>query len=68
MKKLIAKYPIKIGNILVPKGTEGIMASLEEMQKIFPNIKYSSKSNQIGAKFFDLDPCVVHKSQVLFLT
>lgn len=66
MKTVTSKYPIKIGNVLVPKGTKGTLATLEEVKKIFPNIKENQSSNQIAVKFLDLDWCIIHKSQLIF--
>ena len=65
MKKVIAKYPIKIGKTLIPMGTEGIVASLEEVRNMFPDINYNPNSNQVTVKFLDLGPCIVHKSQII---
>ena len=64
--EVIAKYPIKIGKILVPKGAIGIIATLEEVRKIWPNIGVVEGSTQIGIKFLDLDVCIVHKNQLIF--
>lgn len=65
MKSVTAKYPIKIGKILVPKGTVGTIADIEEIRPHFPNIKCVEGSSQISVKFLDLEPCIVHISQLI---
>lgn len=66
MKTVISKYPIMIGGILVPQGTVGTIADIEDIRKDFPNICYKQDSNQIAVKFLELKPCIVHTSQVVF--
>lgn len=66
MKTVKSKYPIKIGNVVIPKGVQGTISTLEEVKSVFPNIKENPNSNQIAVKFLDLDWCIVHKSQLIF--
>lgn len=63
--KVTAKYGFKIGDLMIPKGTIGFTASLEEVRKIFPNIDYKEGSEFVAAKFFDLGPCIVLKKQLV---
>lgn len=67
MKLIKSKYPIKIGKTLIPKGTQGETVSIEEVKKTFPNIEYSLNSIQVAVKFFDLNPCICHISQIEYL-
>ena len=66
MQKVISKYPIKIGNVLVPMGTVGEVVDVAEMRKYFPKISYKSESGQVAVKFLELNPCIVHTSQLVF--
>lgn len=66
MKKVITKYPIKIGNVLIPKDTVGEVANIEDVKKYFPKISYNPESNFIAVKFLELKPCIVHTSQVIY--
>lgn len=66
MKTVISKYPIKIGPVLVPKGTLGEVANIDEMRESFPNITYKNNSTQIAIKFLGLNPCIVHVNQIMF--
>ena len=66
MTKVIARYPIKIGEVLVPRGTAGEVADITDIQKDFPNIKYKNESEQVAVKFLGLKACIVHTSQLLF--
>lgn len=66
MKKVVAKYPIKIGQTLIPKGTVGEVANIEEVRVNFPKIEYKNESKQVAVKFLGLKPCIVHLSQLTF--
>ena len=66
MTKVIAKYPIKIGNVLVPKGAVGEIVDIEEVRQNFPHISYELNSKQIAVSFLGLKACIVHTSQLLF--
>jgi hypothetical protein len=66
MKTVIAKYPIKIGNVLVPKGAVGEIVDIEEVRQNFPHISYKLNSKQISVSFLGLKPCIVHLSQLTF--
>ncbi len=66
MKTVISKYPIKIGDVLVPAKTVGEIVGVDEMRKYFPNISYKSDSSAVAVKFLELKPCIVHISQVTF--
>ena len=60
-----AKYPIKIGKILIEKGTKGETVPLSDVKKIFTSIKCNKESNQMAIKFSGLDNwCIVHKKQL----
>ena len=67
MKRIKSKYPFKIGETLINKGEEGRTATLEEMQKIFPNISYKKESNFCGVVFRGFSPCLVLLKQIEFL-
>jgi hypothetical protein len=65
--KVVAKYPIKIGKVLVPKGTVGTIPTLDEVKIIWPTIEYKENSKQLPVKFLGLSICIVHTSQVIIL-
>lgn len=63
--KIRAKFPIKIGQTLVPAKTEG-MAHSElpaSLKKTFPNMQ-TSRDGFICAEFPPLAPCLVLQKQV----
>lgn len=65
MQSVIAKYPIKIGKVLVPAGTIGEVVDIKNIQEYFPNIKYKANSKQILVSFLGLKACIIHTSQVI---
>jgi hypothetical protein len=64
MKKIKLKYPMKISEILLPRGMVGDVVDIEEVKKDFPTIDYRLESNQIAVKFEKFQPIIVHKDQV----
>ena len=67
MKRIKARWPIKIASTLIPANEEGRVATLEEMIRIFPNITFKDKSNFVGVIFRDFGPCLVHKDQIIVI-
>lgn len=68
VKRIKAKYPIKLGYgqdaDRIEAGEEGRMASLEEMQRLFPAIDLNPDSLFCGVVFRDLQPFIVHRKQI----
>lgn len=66
MKSVIAKYPIKIGNVLISKGTKGETCDVIpiKIKNDFPNIEFKEGSSQILVKFPFVDECIVHIDQI----
>ena len=65
--KVKAKYPIKIGKVLIAAGSVGETVSLNEVKLVFPNIKENKTSNQIAVRFPGLDWCLVHRKQLIWI-
>lgn len=68
--RVIAKYPIKIGKILIPKGTEGKTKSLAESPEIkdfFTEIKEEINGAYCIVSFPGTKDCLVYPSQLVFL-
>jgi hypothetical protein len=66
MKKVVAKYLIKIGQTLIPKDTVGEVVDIEEVRANFPKIEYKEGSEQVSVKFLGLKACIVHTSQIVY--
>lgn len=60
-----SKYPIRIVETLVPRGTVGEVPTLAEVQEKFPEIKTNLDSDLIAVRFPDLDWCIVPRRQVV---
>lgn len=61
------KYPIKMGPVLVGKGAEVRLATVEEMREIWPNMKINDASDWMAVVYEGADcPCIVHKNQLIF--
>jgi len=69
-KPVKAKYPIRIGYILVPKGTPGEILSTPTPRILaaFPNIGKNPNSNQVVVKFPGVAECICHLNQLEFQT
>lgn len=65
--KVKAKYPIKIGKVLVVKDSIGETIGLEEVRLVFPNITENKASTQIAVRFPGLDRCLVHRKQLVWI-
>jgi len=67
MTSVTAKYPIKIGNTLVPKGTVGFIPNepSDRIKSTFPNLVPNKDSQQVLVKFPNVDECIVHRTQVI---
>tara|TARA_R110000772_G_scaffold249530_2_gene363854 strand:+ start:36471 stop:36695 length:225 start_codon:yes stop_codon:yes gene_type:complete len=67
-KKIVAKFPIKCGEILIPKGVTGYVLDepTSRIKESFPDIKFNSESNQILVQFNyrDTKEIIVHKTQI----
>jgi hypothetical protein len=63
---VVAKYPIKVGDTLIPKGEEGRLATLEEVRDTFPRIGYVEGASYYGVVFRNLKPILVDRSQINF--
>lgn len=48
--KIKSKYPIKISNVLIPRGEEGILYPKDGSDR-FKNLNYNQSSNQYLVKF-----------------
>ncbi len=60
-----AKYPIKAGKILIPKGMEGKIISLTtRVRESFPNLKESETGEMYLVKFEGVEEILVDKSQI----
>ena len=64
--KVTAKYPIRVGTVMIPTGTWGDITTLEEARKLFPGIEPIEGSKQLCVKFPNVNPCIVHVDQVKF--
>lgn len=64
MTRVTANYPVKIGDVLIPKGEVGRLATLEEAQAKVPGIEVRTGSPFLSVVFRDLDPCLVLRKQV----
>lgn len=64
MQQVRAKYPIKIGDALVPKGTVGELVSVSVVVVKFPGIKADPNSPFVAVQFPGLDWCIIPKKQV----
>ena len=64
--KILTKYPLKIGNILVPAQTEVKIADIKEVRKVFPKMEYNEKSESIAIQILDLPFHIVLKKQLQF--
>jgi len=65
-QKVTARWPIKIGDTLIPSGEAGRTATLEEVQAVWPGIAYEAGSDQVAVIFRDFKPCIVLTKQVIF--
>ena len=61
---ITARYPIKIGTVLIPKGEPGRLATLAEARTTFPAISVKPGAPFLSVIFRDLAPCLVLKKQV----
>lgn len=61
-----AKWPIRIGDVLVPASEIGRIATLEEAKTVIPGIEYKPGSNQVAVVFRDWKPCIVYKKQLVY--
>lgn len=67
MKEVSAKYPIKIGKMLVTADTVGKIADMEEVRNVFPGFGKSGKGGDfVAVSFPGLDWCVCHVKQLIF--
>lgn len=64
-----AKYPIKIGKVLVSANTIGeVPDSLpESLKTAFPGLKPKPGSKFVPVIFPGLEACIVHKDQLVWL-
>lgn len=71
MQKIKLKYPLKIGNVLVPKNTEGYVLNdiTKRMMESFPNISFNDESNQllIQLDYQNIQEIIVDKTQVIMI-
>jgi hypothetical protein len=64
--KVKAKWPIKIGDVLVPAGTEGeTVAPTARILEKFPGLREKPDGQMLLVKFPGLDECLVMPKQVL---
>jgi len=68
MQQVRAKYPIKIGDTLVPKGTVGELVSVSVVMIKFPGIKSDPASPFVAVQFPGLDWCIIPRKQVEAMT
>lgn len=63
-----AKYPIKICNVLVPKGATGeiIVEPTTRIKETFPNLQYKKNGVLVLIKFENVLECLVHKDQLIY--
>lgn len=64
MQQVKAKYPIKIGDVLVPKDTVGELVSVAVVMIKFPGIKSDADSAFVAVQFPGLDWCIIPKKQL----
>ncbi len=67
--KVLSKHPIRIGETIVPKGSEGESVGLSpEIKSWFPNMLDNPQSQFLGVKFNYLEkPCLVMKKEIVRL-
>ena len=54
MKRIKAKYPLKVGDTLIPKGEEGYIMSISEsewVREVFSEIQHNKLSTQCLVSF-----------------
>jgi len=64
--KIYTKYPIKIGEIIVPKSTEVKLADINNVRKVFSDINYKINSDFVAIEILDLECYIVLKKQLTF--
>lgn len=62
-----AKYPIKIGAVLVPAQTVGevLPQPTPRILESFPNLKFTENGQMYLVKFPEVPECLVRKDQVI---
>ncbi len=62
--KVTARYPIKIGSVMIPAGTTGsIVAITDRIRSTFPNLRHAADSPYLLVKFPGVLECLVTKAQ-----
>jgi hypothetical protein len=67
--KVKLKYPAKLGDVLLPKGTEGVIVSIAEsprMQQAFPGVMHNAVSTMHIVRFPGHEDCLFDKKQLEF--
>lgn len=64
MQQVRAKYPIKIGDALIPNGTVGELVSVATVRVRFPDIKPDENSPFVAVQFPGMEWCIIPKKQL----
>lgn len=67
--KVILKFPAKVGKILLPKGTEGIVVGISNSPEIaaaFPNLREKTDGYYYICRFPNVSDCLFDLKQLEF--
>ena len=65
--KATLKYPAKLGGVLLPKGTEGLIIGVSNSPQIaaaFPNLQEKVDGHYYIVRFPNMDDCLFDKKQI----